>query len=100
MSDLLIKGMDMPERCIDCPLLLGYHSRLENKTIYHCTGRVPEDSRFAEEADLSKRPKEGCPLVEVKEAEVGDLDKVKKAYVTGKRIWMEVNKDEISDNQR
>ena len=90
MADLLIKGMDMPERCIDCPLLLGYHSRLENKTVYHCTGRVPEDSRFSEDTDLSKRPEYGCPLIEVKphgrlidatELEAGQ------AILLGKEAW-------------
>ena len=89
--DVLIKGMEMPGCCNECPLLLVYESRLENKIIHHCTGRVPEDSRFSDDADLSERPKEGCPLVEVKEAEVGDLNRVKSAYVTGKKIWMEAN---------
>ena len=66
MADLLIKGMEMPECCNECPLLLAYGSRLENKIIHHCMGRLPEDSRFADDADLTERPKEGCPLVEVK----------------------------------
>lgn len=66
MSDVLVKNMKMPEGCVECPLLLAYESRLENKTIHHCMGRLPEDSRFSDDADLTKRPKEGCPLVEVK----------------------------------
>lgn len=77
MSDLLIKSMEMYEGCVECPLLLAYGSRLENKIIHHCMGRLPEDSRFSDDADLTKRPKEGCPLVEVKpHGELIDKDAV------------------------
>lgn len=78
MADVLIKGMEMPEGCVECPLLLAYGSRSENKIIHHCMGRLPEDSRFSDDADLTKRPKEGCPLVEVKpHGRLIDADRLK-----------------------
>lgn len=90
MSDILIKGMEMPQCCIECPLLLAYRLRHENKTIYYCTGRVPKDLRFSEDADLTKRPND-CPLVEVKEVKFKNSDDALKLYSDEKKIWTEAS---------
>ena len=95
MSDVLIRDFKMPKSCGSCPFV-AFYSRPEDR---RCTLRLVEDpelSRLAGQTVLKwvevsrDGVDKGCPLVEVKEAEVGDLYKVKKAYVTGKHIWLEV----------
>ena len=84
MADILIKGMKMPKSCDRC-----FYTRF-------CPAHARRVQRILEsDADqvfdvFSEMRLVDCPLVEVEEAEFGDLYKVKKAYVTGKRIWMEV----------
>ena len=83
MSDVLIKNMEMPKACYRknengfCPFLFYSYAGESYCGLAPCRCLT------------TKRPKD-CPLVEVKEAKVGDLYEVKKAYVTGKKIWMEV----------
>ena len=57
---VLIKGMEMPERCGQCFLRVG-----------NCKQRIY----------MERRPK-GCPLVEVKEqhGRLGDLDELKSKF--------------------
>ncbi len=77
MADILIKNLEMPTKCEECKLA----------TVDSFSTFCPLKKCFVKKGYSFKE----CPLVEVKEAEVGDLDKVKSAYVTGKKIWMEVN---------
>ena len=83
MSDVLVKGMKMPKNCGCCDMCV-----LSNdKQTFFCTRQLGKRFRWS----LVEKRQEGCPLVEVREAEVGDLNRVKSAYVTGKKIWMEAN---------
>ena len=63
--DVLIKEMEMPKSCEECPLFFEYFSKLENKSVFHCRGRFEGESRFADDFDWHTRPSEGCPLVEL-----------------------------------
>ena len=65
MSDLLIKNKDVPKSCGECPLVLEYFSKFENKNVIHCQARLEGESRFVDGFDFSTRS-EHCPLVEVK----------------------------------
>lgn len=67
MSDVLVKGMDMPKSCDECPLFFKYYSKLEDKIVFHCKGQLPGESRFVDDFDWHTKPTEGCPLVEVPE---------------------------------
>ena len=74
MADILIRGMTLPEDgAYDYHLTIRSDGKVE--------GRQQVDQRIVRIHSWA---------VEVKEAEVGDLYKVKRAYVTGKKIWMEV----------
>ena len=82
MSDVLVKGMEMPKGCFECDLCEKVHF---DGNEWHLGCLLLAKEVF----DEGEKDKD-CPLIEVKEAEVGDLYEVKKAYVTDKKIWMEV----------
>ena len=65
MAEILIKDMEMPKSCGECPLVLEYFSKFENKNVVHCQARMEGESRFVDGFDFSTR-NEYCPLVEVK----------------------------------
>lgn len=62
MSEILIKGMEMPEGCYYCPILIG-------KANCSCaiTGAQIRIEKVREELEDERLP--DCPLVEVKRVE-------------------------------
>ena len=71
--DILIKYMEMPKSCEECPLFFEYYNPIEKKNIFHCRARGEGESRFADDFDWHTKPteEEGCPLIPVPEH--GDL---------------------------
>ena len=64
MSDLLIRGMEMPKSCMKCKLCVSYKCVL--------TGEI----RWSDEFDYDSKRFENCPLVPVPtpHGRLGDLD--------------------------
>lgn len=60
MSDVLIKGMDMPEGCYYCPILIG-----KANCICTITGTKIRIEKVREELEEERLP--DCPLVELPE---------------------------------
>ena len=75
MTDIVIRGMEMPKCCGECPLTFEYYSEKEGKNIVHCQARLEGETRFVDDFDFETKPEEGCPLVEVKEVKEGVWEK-------------------------
>lgn len=61
MSDLLIKGMEMPSNCMECPMwAMG-------TACQHCKANDRWESyrKTDKRQDVADRLREGCPLVEI-----------------------------------
>ena len=71
MSDILIKGMEMPKRCTGC---------FNSKCLLFFEHTDPNNSRHP-----------NCPLVEVKEVKFKNSDDALKLYSDEKKIWTEAS---------
>lgn len=90
--DILIKYMEMPKSCEECPLFFEYYNPIEKKNIFHCRARGEGDSRFADDFDWHTKPteEEGCPLVPVPEhGDLIDRDKEIDEWEQTRRILSE-----------
>ena len=84
MSDVLIKGMEMPEGCYYCPVLIG-------KANCTCaiTGTKIRIEKVREEMEDERLP--DCPLVELPEhGRLGDLDKMRSDFEVVSKDYPEV----------
>ena len=72
MADILIRGMEMPKNCTECPCF----SQWDDCGINH-------EWKFADEFDKTKDRLPSCPLgpLPEKHGRLGDLDKLEDAFI-------------------
>ena len=91
MSSILVRGMEMPKCCYDCPFI-----RASVVGDFYCVAGngIEEDLK-----KLYERRMSDCPLVEVKEphGRLGDLDKLKYEIVVGNQKYLGLNEPCLED---
>ena len=84
MVDILIRGGKKPKSCFthggrEC----DYHQVAWDGSYHRC---------FITKTECKcNRLNKDCPISEVREIKVGEYDKLRMLYVTGKKIYIEVN---------
>lgn len=60
---MILIDIENPTCCSNCPLIFEYFSTAENKQVFHCSGRLEGESRFADDFDINTKPDFGCPIL-------------------------------------